>query len=70
RRVQARCSAYRVLIDEESGLILGAHLLGPHTEELINVFSLAIRAHVRAADLKDVLFGYPTASSDIEYILA
>ncbi|HEY6485863.1 MAG TPA: NAD(P)/FAD-dependent oxidoreductase [Candidatus Cybelea sp.] len=70
RRVQARSSAYRVLIDENSGLILGAHLLGPHTEELINVFSLAIRAQVRATDLKDVLFGYPTASSDIEYILA
>jgi glutathione reductase (NADPH) len=70
RRVQARASAYRILIDEESGLILGAHLLGPHTEEVINVFSLAIRARVRAADLKDVLFGYPTASSDIEYFLA
>ena len=70
RRVRARASAYRILIDEESGLILGAHLLGPHTEEVINVFALAIRARVRAADLKDVLFGYPTASSDIEYFLA
>jgi glutathione reductase (NADPH) len=51
-------------------LILGAHLLGPHTEEVINVFSLAIRARVSAADLKDVLFGYPTASSEIEYFFA
>jgi glutathione reductase (NADPH) len=69
RRVQARCSAYRVLLEEEGGQILGAHVLGPHTEELINVFALAIRARVSASDLKDVLFGYPTASSDFEYLV-
>jgi glutathione reductase (NADPH) len=38
-------------------LIVGAHFIGPHTEELINVFSLAIRAGVRASTLPDVLFG-------------
>jgi glutathione reductase (NADPH) len=70
RRIRARRSAYRILVEEETGFILGAHILGPHTEELINVFSLAIRTKLTAEQLKDVLFGYPTASSDISDMLA
>lgn len=70
RRVRARASAYRVLVEKSSELILGAHLLGPHTEELINVFSLAIRAKIPAPILRGALFGYPTASSEMEYLLS
>jgi glutathione reductase (NADPH) len=70
RSVHARGSRYRLMVEESSGLILGAHVLGPHTEELINVFSLAIRAKIPAKVLKAVLFAYPTGSSDIEPMLA
>lgn len=69
RRIRARRSAYRLLVDEENGTILGAHVLGPHAEELINVFSLAIRAKIPAAALEEAFFAYPTASSDIEPML-
>jgi len=69
RRVRARCSAYRILIEDGSRAILGTHILGPHAEELLNVFSLAIRLKVTADDLTRVLFAYPTASSDIAYML-
>jgi len=69
RRIRARVACYRILIEEKSGAILGAHILGPHTEEVINVFALAIRAKVPAADLGTVLFGYPTGSSDISEML-
>ncbi|HVN69625.1 MAG TPA: NAD(P)/FAD-dependent oxidoreductase [Candidatus Binatia bacterium] len=70
RRVRARAAAYKILIEEGSGLILGAHVLSPHAEELINVFALAIRAKIPAIALGSVLFGYPTASSDIAAMLA
>lgn len=70
RSVRARGSCYRLLVEEGSGLIVGAHVLGPHTEELVNVFSLAIRAKIPASVLKNVLFAYPTGSSDIEPMLA
>ncbi len=70
RSVRARGSRYRLLIEETSDLVLGAHVLGPHTEELVNVFSLAIRAKIPASVLQGVLFAYPTASSDIEPMLA
>lgn len=39
---------------------------GPRTEELVNIFSLAIRAKIPAATLAQTLFAYPSASSDIE----
>lgn len=69
RRVRSRASSYRVFIEVDTGRIVGAHMLGPDTEEVINVFSLAIRANVPADALKEVLFAYPTASSDIAEML-
>jgi len=69
RRLRARRSAFRVIVEDGSGRILGAHVLGPHAEELLNVFSLAIRAQIPAAALEGALFGYPTASSDIADML-
>ncbi len=69
RRIRARRSAFRMIVEDESGRILGAHVLGPHAEELLNVFALAIRAQIPAAVLEGVLFGYPTASSDIADML-
>lgn len=69
RRVNERCSAFKVLVEEETGRILGAHLLGPHADELINLFALAIRSGLRATDLKEMLFAYPTHASDVRYML-
>ncbi|HEY6327391.1 MAG TPA: NAD(P)/FAD-dependent oxidoreductase [Candidatus Cybelea sp.] len=69
RRIRARRSAFRVIVEDSSGRILGAHVLGPHAEELLNIFSLAIRARIPAAVLERALFGYPTASSDIADML-
>ena len=65
RRIRAEASRYQLLVEDGTTTILGAHVLGPHTEELINIFSLAIRAKIAAATLNEALFAYPTASSDI-----
>jgi glutathione reductase (NADPH) len=67
RRVGETTSGSKVLIEEEGGRILGAHLLGPHADEVINVFALAIRLGARADDLKHVLYAYPTVGSDIPF---
>jgi glutathione reductase (NADPH) len=60
---------YKVLIEEDTGCILGAHLVGPHADELINLFALAIRHELKADDLKETLFAYPTAASDLGSML-
>ena len=50
-------------------LILGAHLLGPSADEMINLFAIAIRHGLTANDLKDVIFAYPTHASDLTYMV-
>lgn len=60
---------FKVLVDEASDLVLGAHLVGPHVDEVINIFALAIRHGLTAASLKQTMFAYPTGASDIGYML-
>ena len=69
RRVGEECSGFVVLIEEATDRILGAHLLGPQAEELINLFALAMRSGLRATELKQMLFAYPTHASDIPYMV-
>jgi len=68
-RLAAPYSGFKTLIEEETGLILGAHLLGPHAEETINLFALAIRKGLTTADLDDMLYSYPSHASDVWYML-
>ncbi len=69
RRVAEDCSGFKVLIDENTDRILGAHLLGPEADELINVFTLAMRANVSAETLQHTILAYPTHASDVSYML-
>ncbi len=69
RRIAEESSGFKVLIEEDTDRILGAHLLGPHAEETINLFALAIKSGIRASDLQETIFGYPTLASDVRYML-
>jgi glutathione reductase (NADPH) len=69
RRVGMKYSGFKTLVEEDSGRILGAHLLGPHAEEVINIFALAIRSGLKAEDLKTMIYAYPTSASDISYMV-
>ncbi|MEH2472405.1 pyruvate/2-oxoglutarate dehydrogenase complex dihydrolipoamide dehydrogenase (E3) component [Nitrobacteraceae bacterium AZCC 2161] len=60
---------YKMLVDEGTGQIIGAHIVGPHADEVINLFALAIRHNLTPRDLQTTMFGYPTAASDIGYLL-
>ena len=69
RRVAETTYGFKVLVDESTDRILGAHPIGPHCDEVINIFGLAIRKGLTAEDLKTTMFAYPTATSDIGYML-
>ncbi len=69
RRVALPHTGFKTLVEEGTGRILGAHLLGPHAEEVINLFALAIRAGLRANDLQQMVYAYPTSASDVGYML-
>jgi len=69
RRAAETTYGFKVLVEEGTDRILGAHLVGPHVDEVINVFALAIRKGLRAEDLKTTMFAYPTGASDIGYMV-
>jgi glutathione reductase (NADPH) len=69
KRIGQKYAAYKILINEENNLILGAHILGKSAEETINLFALAMRFNLRTEDLKKVLWAYPTYSSEIKYMI-
>jgi pyruvate/2-oxoglutarate dehydrogenase complex dihydrolipoamide dehydrogenase (E3) component len=69
RRVGENYSGYKVLIEEDTERVLGAHILGSHAEEVINIFAIAIRLGIKAGDIKHAIFSYPTNTSDVRYML-
>ena len=69
RRVAETYSGYKVLVEEGTDRILGAHILGSEAGEVINLFALAIRSGMHATDLKHMLFAYPTSGSNLTRML-
>ncbi len=69
RRVGEQYSGSKVLVETDTDQILGAHLLGPHADELINQFAMAMRHKLSRDDLKKMINAYPTYGSDIGYML-
>lgn len=69
RHIAETTYGFKVLVEEGTDRILGAHLIGPHVDEVINVFALAIRKGLTAEDLKTTIFAYPTGASDISYMV-
>jgi len=68
-RVGETHAAAKVLIEKGTARILGAHLLGPEASELINLLGLAMRTGLTATDLKQLVSAYPSAASDLGYLI-
>ena len=64
-RVGAARTAYKVLVERGTKLIVGAHLLGPGAEEQINLFAMAMGSRLTGDQIKGVIFAYPSYASDI-----
>jgi glutathione reductase (NADPH) len=69
RRVGETTSGAKVLIEQGTDRIVGAHLLGPHANEVINLFAMAIRLRIPAGTVKEVIYAYPTYGSDIRFMI-
>ena len=69
RRLQADPVYYETVVDARSGLILGAHLVGPYAGEQINIFALAIASGTSADQLRALPWAYPTHASDVKYMV-
>ena len=56
----------KILVDQKTDQIVGAHMIGHHGEDLIHIFSLAMHHGITASALKEMPFAFPTFSSDIK----
>jgi len=69
-RYQAQpCAGFKTVVDRDSGRVLGAHLLGPAADEVINLFALAVRHAMTADQLRDTVMVFPTAAHDVKSML-
>jgi len=69
RRTGETAAAFKLLLEPGRGCVLGAHLLGPQAEEVINLFALALALAVRhrlpVHELGDMLTAYPSGAPNI-----
>ncbi|WP_372869137.1 dihydrolipoyl dehydrogenase family protein [Planomicrobium okeanokoites] len=69
KRTNEKYAMVKVIIDEDTDKILGAHLISHEADELINHFATAIQFDLTTKDLKQMIYAYPTAASDLGYML-
>ncbi len=55
----------KIIFEEKTGQILGAHLVGVEVTELINSFSLAMKLEATELDIFSTIFPHPTISESI-----
>ena len=60
----------KAVIDEETGLILGAHLFCQESYEMINMIKLAMDAKVPYQVLRDTIYTHPTMSEAFNDLFA
>lgn len=59
----------KVLVEDDSGKILGAHMVGHGAEEVIHLFAFAIKHGVTASEIGSSVFAYPTFTSDLKFLV-
>lgn len=67
-RINDQTAFSRVLLSHD-GHVLGAHLIGQHAPELINLFSFIIQNNISHQHVKHLQFAYPTSASDLSYLI-
>jgi len=70
KRINGGSYAYKVLINERTDQIVGAHLVGPEASEIINLFTMAMNTGTMTKEIKMMIFTYPSWSNDIKSMLA
>lgn len=59
----------KVLIEEGSTKILGAHMVGHHAADLVHLFAFAMKFGISADQMKDTIYAFPSFSSDVKNLI-
>ncbi len=62
--------AYKFIFESDTGPLVGAHLVGPACEELINLFALAVRTGCGEQEIRAMTMTYPSLSYALRKALA
>lgn len=52
----------KVITGQETGRILGVHIIGPHASDLIHEAAIAMRLGAKASDIAEMIHAHPTLS--------
>lgn len=59
----------KILIDRKKRTILGCHMIGNYSSEIIFGVGVMIEAQLRVEDIKDIVFPHPTVSEIIREVI-
>ena len=59
----------KVLIDKRLGKIIGVHMIGNFSSEIIYGAALMIEAEMRVKDIKELIFPHPTVSEILREVM-
>jgi glutathione reductase (NADPH) len=60
QRIGLKHAGFKLLIDEKNDRLVGAHILGERSEEIINVLAMSMRLNLTLSQIKSMVWSYPT----------
>ncbi|WP_137625473.1 dihydrolipoyl dehydrogenase family protein [Lactiplantibacillus pingfangensis] len=67
-RLQTPQALAKVVIDAQTGLLVGASCLSDIADEMINYLTILIQKQISLSELKQLVVAYPTPASDLQYL--
>ena len=55
----------KMLVDGTTDYVVGVHLLGPSSAELIQIMAVAVKAKIKKADFDKTIAVHPTAAEEL-----
>ena len=59
----------KVIVDDATDHILGAHIVGHAGEELIHLFAFAMKFGITAGQMRDTVYAFPTFAADVKHLV-
>ena len=50
------------MLVDESGMVVGCHIIGPHASDLIHEVTSVMYSNIRIQDYKNIIHAHPTIS--------
>jgi len=67
-RLQTPQALAKVVVESQTGLIVGASCLSEIADEMINYLTLLIQKQISLAEMQKLVVAYPTPASDLQYL--